>query len=197
MAVAVIAALTGNLDKIFSFITKYLSRADAELSAQQLEDLRQKLLKQMKTDVAKRLEDSLHNLVRVDLEQEEQRQWVGRQKTPLATVQKKQPLPFKNLVQRGLSIFSNSQTIRPVAPAEKTYAIFHRPDIGGRLLILGEPGAGKTTELLTVTQRLVDAAIEDDTQPIPLIFELSSWEPNIPIFRLVGAAVAEVLRRFW
>ncbi len=186
MAVAAIAALTGNLDKIFSFRTKYLSRTDTELSEQQLENLRRQLLKQMKTDVARRLEDSLHNLVRVDLEQEEQRHRVGRQKEPLAAAERKQPLPFKDLIQRSLSIFKNSQATKPVAPAEKTYSIFHRADIGERLLILGEPGAGKTTELLTITQRLVDAAIDDNTQPIPLIFELSSWEPDIPVLSWLG-----------
>ncbi|MEM9091417.1 MAG: NACHT domain-containing protein [Cyanobacteria bacterium P01_F01_bin.53] len=73
-----------------------------------------------------------------------------------------------------------------IPPAEQTYKIFHRSDIGGRLLILGEPGAGKTTELLTVAQRLVEAAMEDDTQPIPLVFELSSWTPNIPIVSWLG-----------
>ena len=186
MAVAAIAAVIVNLDKILSFRTKYLSRADAELSEQQLENLRQQLLKQLKTDVAKRLENSLHKLVRVDLEQEEQLHQVGLQKAPLAEVDRKQRLPFKDLIQRSLSIFKNSQASKPVAPAEKTYSIFHRDAIGGRLLILGEPGAGKTTELLTVTQRLVDAAIEDDTQPIPLIFELSSWEPNMPVLSWLG-----------
>ena len=70
------------------------------------------------------------------------------------------------------------QRFRQSHQQKKTYNIFHRPDVGKRLLILGEPGAGKTTELLTVTQRLVEAATDDNNQPIPLIFELSSWTPG-------------------
>ncbi|MDB9511534.1 signal peptidase I [Kamptonema animale CS-326] len=44
-----------------------------------------------------------------------------------------------------------------------------------RLLILGEPGSGKTTELLKLAQALGEAAEKDPKQPIPVIFELSVW----------------------
>lgn len=186
IAIAAIAKLTGNLDKILGFWTKYLKKASAELSEKQLAYLRQSLLKQMKTDVAGRLDDSLHNLVRVDIEQEEQRHQVGRRKLPLAEMQVKKPPRFRRLVQRGLKVFSKSQVVEPVAPAEKTYSIFHRDDIGGRLLILGEPGAGKTTELLTVAQRFIEEAIKDSSQPVPLIFELSNWKPDTPIISWLG-----------
>ena len=51
-----------------------------------------------------------------------------------------------------------------------------RVDIQGKLLILGEPGAGKTTELLSLTQDLIERAIENENATIPIIFELSSWK---------------------
>jgi predicted NACHT family NTPase len=47
-----------------------------------------------------------------------------------------------------------------------------------RLLILGEPGAGKTTELLTLAQDLVQQAIADESAAIPIIFELSAWKED-------------------
>ena len=43
------------------------------------------------------------------------------------------------------------------------------------LLILGEPGAGKTTLLLELARDLLDIAELDDSQPIPVIANLSSW----------------------
>jgi hypothetical protein len=43
------------------------------------------------------------------------------------------------------------------------------------LLILGEPGSGKTTELLKLADALAEAAKKDPEQPIPIIFELSAW----------------------
>ena len=181
LVVAAIAKLTGNLDNIFSFVRKYFGKAGVNLTEPELSMLRQKLLKQMKTDVALRLNDSLHNLVRVDLEQAEQRHQIGRRTDSLVTAEPKQTQPLKNFIRRGLAVFSSKREVEPVAPAEKTYSIFHRADIGGRLLILGEPGAGKTTELLTVAQRLVEAAIDDSDQPIPILFELSSWTPGTPI----------------
>ena len=87
---AAIAKFTGSLDKILSFKDKYFSKSPITLSEQQLENIRQQLLQQMKANVAGRLEDSLHNLIRVDLEQEEQRHQVGRRKEPLVETKEKE-----------------------------------------------------------------------------------------------------------
>ena len=46
---------------------------------------------------------------------------------------------------------------------------------GGELLILGEPGAGKTTLLLELARDLLDRAEQEQTHPIPVVFNLSSW----------------------
>lgn len=48
-------------------------------------------------------------------------------------------------------------------------------DAKGELLILGEPGSGKTTLLLKLARDLLDRAKQDDTHPIPVVFNLSSW----------------------
>ncbi len=45
----------------------------------------------------------------------------------------------------------------------------------GELLILGEPGAGKTTLLLELTRDLLSRAEQEQTYPIPVVFNLSSW----------------------
>ena len=47
---------------------------------------------------------------------------------------------------------------------------------GRTLLILGEPGAGKTITLLKLTQSLITCAEKDKSLPIPVVFNLSSWE---------------------
>lgn len=48
-------------------------------------------------------------------------------------------------------------------------------DAGGSLLILGEPGSGKTTLLLVLARDLLNRAELDESHPIPVIFNLSSW----------------------
>lgn len=45
----------------------------------------------------------------------------------------------------------------------------------GRLVILGPPGSGKTTALLELTRYLLTLAENDEEQPIPVVFNLSSW----------------------
>lgn len=47
---------------------------------------------------------------------------------------------------------------------------------GATLLILGEPGSGKTITLLRLAQYLIIEAEKDERQPIPVIFNLSSWQ---------------------
>ena len=48
-------------------------------------------------------------------------------------------------------------------------------DAGGELLILGGPGSGKTTLLLELAHDLLKRAELDDTHPMPVVFNLSSW----------------------
>lgn len=48
-------------------------------------------------------------------------------------------------------------------------------DHANSLLILGAPGTGKTTLLLELANELLDRAEQDEGQPIPVVFNLSSW----------------------
>jgi eukaryotic-like serine/threonine-protein kinase len=48
-------------------------------------------------------------------------------------------------------------------------------EMGRLLLILGEPGSGKTTTLLQLARSLIEAARIDPTKPVPVVFHLSSW----------------------
>lgn len=51
------------------------------------------------------------------------------------------------------------------------------------LLILGAPGAGKTTLLLELAHELMIRAKQDDAQPIPVVFHLSTWaEQQLRLF---------------
>jgi NACHT domain len=46
---------------------------------------------------------------------------------------------------------------------------------GQALLILGEPGSGKTMLLLYLTRELLERAENDTDHPIPVVFHLSTW----------------------
>jgi NACHT domain len=48
-------------------------------------------------------------------------------------------------------------------------------EANGELLILGEPGSGKSTQLYALALHLVEQADSDQAQPLPVVFSLSSW----------------------
>jgi predicted NACHT family NTPase len=54
--------------------------------------------------------------------------------------------------------------------------VFDRRDVGGKLLILGNPGAGKTTTMLDLAAVLIQRANDQPDEPIPVMFNLSSWQ---------------------
>lgn len=47
--------------------------------------------------------------------------------------------------------------------------------MGHALLILGEPGSGKTTLMLEIARDMIDRARKDPAGPIPVVLSLSSW----------------------
>ncbi|MEW6493594.1 MAG: hypothetical protein AB1589_13970 [Cyanobacteriota bacterium] len=89
---------------------------------------RQALLKQVKNEVDSRLEQSLHNAVLINLGKEKQPQQVK--------------CPWDMEVKVG------NQPSEPLPPEEGIIDFFNREAIAGKFLILGTPGAGKTTTLL-------------------------------------------------
>ena len=48
-------------------------------------------------------------------------------------------------------------------------------DATGQLLVLGEPGSGKSTKLVELARALIDRAQNDPSHPIPVILNLSTW----------------------
>lgn len=112
----------------------------------------------MWAEVQDRLNQSLHNAVLLNLGKAEQRHQVSR--------------PWDSQLRIA------DQASRPLDPETAIVEVFDRKDINGRLLILGNPGAGKTTTMLDLATALVQRANTDPTQPIPVMFNLSSWQDD-------------------
>lgn len=65
---------------------------------------------------------------------------------------------------------------RVLPPGTKIMQVFD--ETNHALLILGEPGSGKTTMLLELARDTIARAEQDPTRPIPVVFNLSSWSAN-------------------
>ncbi len=99
------------------------------------------------------LENSLYNEVLIELGMEEKPGVVDRP----WDMQIQMPNQISRLLPHGTSMMN----------------IFD--EMNGAMLILGEPGSGKTTMLLDLARDCIARAEQDDNQPIPVIFNLSSW----------------------
>ncbi|MCW5318379.1 hypothetical protein GTQ43_33780 [Nostoc sp. KVJ3] len=118
------------------------------------------LLAAVKEEVTARLRQSLHNAVLINLGKESQPQQVKR--------------PWDAEIKIGL---------KPAVPLSDTTTIlevFDSQEIAGKLLILGEPGAGKTTTQLELARELIKRAEEQPDYPVPILLNLSSWQNKRP-----------------
>ena len=127
----------------------------------------------------------------------EQRKFEDKQRDTLLTKVKdfwlegflKPSLYFNSAIDKNTAPPSG-QTLRPLTNLEvipididESYDELQQTDImgqigdGNTLLILGEPGSGKTIALLQLAERLIELTQhnENRTKPIPVVFNLSSW----------------------
>lgn len=58
---------------------------------------------------------------------------------------------------------------------QQIVALFHQDGIEGRVLILGEPGMGKTHTLIAIGQILLQGA-QRSGNPVPVLIDLSGWQ---------------------
>lgn len=68
------------------------------------------------------------------------------------------------------------QTLQTISPGKTLLPIFDAAH--GQLLMLGAPGAGKTTQLYALARELVKQAQQDAAARIPVILDLSTWAAN-------------------
>ena len=114
------------------------------------------ILQAVDQEVNSRLAQSLHNHVFVTLDKEAHPEQVKRLWDTEVKIGAKPPVPI---------------------PSETSILnVFEQPEIAGQMLILGDPGAGKTTTMLDLAKPLVDKAEQDPNEPIPVLVNLSSWQ---------------------
>jgi hypothetical protein len=67
-------------------------------------------------------------------------------------------------------------------------------DATGLLLILGEPGSGKTTTLLDLARALLQRAQDDIKERVPVVLNLSSWKKEQGLVEWISGELSEKYR---
>lgn len=112
--------------------------------------------------------------------------WVNRARMTAGDGDAAGPSPFGSEIEIGKvsrpdviddpreAMIDYGGTTSEVIGADTTmFEIFERTS--GRLLILGQPGSGKTTTMLELAAELVEQANRDPTQAVPVVLSLSTW----------------------
>src|SRR5262249_39680902 len=127
--------------------------ATAALDPRERENRRRMLQRVRRTWVEGFLEASLHGAVLQTLELEERPEAV--------------PDRWGMVVQQA------KRAVQMLPPNTSILQVFD--ELGGELLIVGEPGSGKTITLLELTRSLLDRAERDEGLPMPIVFPLAPW----------------------
>ena len=93
--------------------------------------------------------------------------------------------PWKHVVE------VSSQRSRLLRQDRNITTIF---DATGLLLILGEPGSGKTTTLLELAANLLARAKVDAKERVPIVLNLSSWKKKQPLAEWIAGELSEKYR---
>ncbi|WP_404791112.1 NACHT domain-containing protein [Altericista sp. CCNU0014] len=168
-----IGSLFKTLDESSDSIQRLLIRITRRLN---LSEIRQDLLQRLRVDFNKRKVDTLYDLYKIPSDFVDQPQQVGRPQLSLKSENNPQ-VETPSLKNWILQIFSPFFE-KTIESERSVSSIYHQEDIQGKLLILGNPGYGKTTELLNLAIELLDEALKDKKSPIPIIFELSEWKTS-------------------
>lgn len=140
----------GNKFEVKQYFFNLLGRGPYHSTPQQRRDMLQLVENLWIRDA---LEQSLHRAVVLELGLEQHREAVER--------------PF------NLALRAHPQPDRPLPEGTRIIQVFD--EANGTLLILGAPGAGKTTTLLELTRDLLARARMDAGQRIPVVLPLASW----------------------
>ncbi len=116
------------------------------------------------------LEKSVHNIALIDLGKETQAEAVA------------------HAWEQVLELPDRSRQTLP--PDKKISQIFD--EMNRALLILGSPGSGKTITLLQLARDLIAQAEQDETlaQPVPVVFNLSTWSRGHPLLDWLAAELS-------
>ena len=165
-----------------------------EPGEKELAQKRQDFLEVMKAQVEQRWMDGLHQGTAIAVEFDDDGGAVGRREKPPLYV------PEESGDGQGLGI-CQERVLRvdegpevALGEGETVVDVYDRVDVMGRLLILGEPGSGKTTMLVELAQELLERAETSEQDGVPVIFELTGWGQSDK--SLLGWMVDELKLRY-
>jgi len=162
-AIAAVIAIIPLLIKATKYLFSKFQKQEAAIDEQKSLANRQAVLDQVKrTWIANYLETSLYGAALIDL---------GMTKDQMELVDNPWRMELRKVQEHTGQLLPEGTKIVEVFEDEQH-----------ALLILGEPGSGKTTMLLSLARNTIAQAEADSSKPIPVVFNLSSWGEKQPDF---------------
>lgn len=96
---------------------------------------------------------------------------LSSQIAPQAAVEGPPRIVPVRIVAQPLRVRERSSDLQEFAHVSQAFAHFK-----GRLLLLGEPGSGKSTVLWALAREAVVARLADPEQPLPVLGQVASWD---------------------
>jgi len=85
-----------------------------------------------------------------------------------------QPQEVRNSYDSDIKIGNNF--VEPIPKSRNIIEVFFQTEVNGKLLILGNPGGGKTMTMWELANQLCDRAEQLASFPIPVLLNLSMWK---------------------
>lgn len=155
-------------DEDFSFLLQRLEKADEFLAPVRQYDRFQDYLNNLYKDIVSYLDSTVFSLIALHASSTPDAVF------PSSSSVRVRALPMGFVGQEFDEVNEDEELVH-FTNFNQAYEFYR-----GRVLLLGEPGSGKTTTVMAFAREAIAKRLEDPTLPLPIVLPISSWPAENP-----------------